>query len=323
MLIDNTHHGCTQWALWSYRVQLTQPLAVLGEDALHRTGWIIGQCNPLSGRWRYGEIALLPSFHPYTKDEILNDIHQVFQQHQSPRTPLVQNVLDIWAVSAQQGSVHINSLLNSKTIVSNSETQTIKCKTIKSKTIKYKLGRRSLEEDCRTFSQLQQAHPSVRWRLDCNRQWNLQELHHFWTVCHANRVDYIEDPLQDPNDMALAPTIPFALDESLLSHSHLLSLPNVIAAVIKPTLHLGWQRLLQKHDVQAIISSTFEGSLGLWGLGQLALHHLPKGIHGLGTLGWFAEECVVPPLQTSSSRLYIPLAPPKPNFSMLTWEMGQ
>ncbi len=313
MPVDDGHNGCTQWALWSYCVRLRQPLAVLGEDTLHRKGWIIGQRDPQSDDWRYGEIAPLPSFHPYTREEIIEDIKGVFQHQRPPKTPLVKTVLDGWALPASQGAVQINSLLNNNATVSTADQQTIKLK----------LGRRSLEDDRRMFSQLQHDHPSVRWRLDCNRQWGIQELQHFWKICDPDRVDYIEDPLSDPNDMAMTPNIPFALDESLLSHSHLLSLPNVIAGVIKPTLHLGWQDLLCKHDVQAIISSTFEGSLGMWGLGQLALHHLPTGIHGLGTLGWFAEDCVLQPLQTHASRLHLPLNPPPPKFSILKWEMGQ
>ena len=86
--------------------------------------------------------------------------------------------------------------------------------------------------------------------------------------------------------MIECPDIPFALDESLSDQPDLLQLSNVIAMVIKPTLHSNWMRIFFDHPSKRVIfSSTFEGSLGIWGLGQLALHHSPHEAHGLGTLG--------------------------------------
>ena len=109
----------------------------------------------------------------------------------------------------------------------------------------------------------------------------------------------------------------------MIEYQSLLDCPNVIAAIIKPTLHLHWQHILQRYSVKGVISSTFEGSLGIWGLGQLALSHMEKETHGLGTLDWFAQEVVTPPLRRSSDWIHIPTIPPTPTFSRLKWEDGE
>ena len=158
--------------------------------------------------------------------------------------------------------------------------------------------------------------------MDCNKQWDLTELLLFWSYCNPENIDYFEDPLYNPRLMIECPYIPFALDESLSDQSDLLQLSNVIAMVIKPTLHSNWRGIFLDHPSKRVIfSSTFEGSLGIWGLGQLALHHSPNESHGLGTLGWYDEECVSPRL--SPDLLQISDTPPEPRWELLRFENGQ
>ena len=61
-------------------------------------------------------------------------------------------------------------------------------------------------------------------------------------------------------------------------------------------------------------SSTFEGSLGIWGLGQLALAHMLWETHGLGTLDWFAEEGRTPPLRKVVIKYTFQVSHPHPYF---------
>ena len=304
---------CQKWCIWSYKLPLRKPLAVLGGDGVWRKGWIVGRFNHVRSQWEYGEVAPLPSFHQISMTDVYTDLISVFKHDQPAKTALVQTLFDVWDTPKHTCDIKINSLLGSSQDSTNGQ-QT---------TVKIKLGRQSLNDDINWFSKLTSEHPSVTWRLDCNRQWSLEQLRHFWSCCNTDRVEYIEDPLQDPRLIEQVPEIPIALDESLSDHSAMLDLPNVVAAIIKPTLHLGWQQLLHDHpSVKGVISSTFEGSLGLWGLGQLAQSHIDNGIHGLGTLNWFAEEVVEPPLTYTDRILRLNIKPPTPIFSKLQWEDG-
>ena len=308
-----THATCRKWSLWSYKIGLRKPLAVLGGNGLIREGWILGRFNNDKSKWNYGEISPLPSFHKTNIIDVYNDIINTVRYNKKPTTALVKTVIDIWQTPIQEGIVHINSLLDSN---SNSGS-------IPQQTIKIKLGRQSLDKDIEWFTRLQCDHPGIQWRLDCNKQWTLDQLRNFWACCNPLTIEYIEDPLHDPSLLEQVPDIPIALDESLIEYQSLLDCPNVVAAIIKPTLHLNWQQILQRYSVKGVISSTFEGSLGIWGLGQLALSHTEKEKHGLGTLDWFAKEVVAPPLRRSSNQIHIPSIPPTPIFSQLKWEDGE
>lgn len=309
-----TKSKCRKWSLWSYQVQLHKPLAVLGTNELIRQGWILGRFNELTSNWNYGEISPLPSFHKISYLDVYKDITNTVRNNKKPNTALVKTVFDIWNISPVKGSLQINSLLDTNTNTNDTQHQTVKIK----------LGRQPLEKDIEWIQHLQHHHPHVHWRLDCNRQWTVKQLRSFWQVCDPSTIEYIEDPLCDPPLLETVPDIPVALDESLIEYQSLLDCPNVVAAIIKPTLHLHWQQLLQRYPtVKGVISSTFEGSLGIWGLGQLALSHIDNGIHGLGTLDWFAEEVVDPPLIRNGNRLHIPSTPPVPCFSRLQWEDGE
>lgn len=306
----NPIDDCSHWGIWSYRLPLTKPLAVLGANNQIRNGWIVGRVQ--NGTWQFGEVAPLPTFHQLSHSSVLNDLINVFKHKQPPQFALTQTIFDIWNTPPQEGSLSVNALLGSDEDPLPNH-----------RTIKIKMGRRSLEEEIRWFALLQQTQPDVRWRIDSNRQWTLSMLQEFWRHCIPDQIDYFEEPLRDPTELVHCDPIPIALDESLDDHSDLLNLPNVIAMVIKPTLHRKWKDHLRDHPtIQAIFSSTFEGSLGLWGLGQLALQYAPKTTHGLGTLGWFEEECVYPSLNYFGDQMLVRKRP-HPNWTALHLEDGQ
>lgn len=310
----HAHTACRKWSIWSYQLALRKPLAVLGGSGLIRKGWILGKFDILTSKWLYGEISPIYTFHKTNPKHVYNDIINTVRDNNKPQTALVKTVFDIWNVPHLDGQLHINSLLDSTSVTVPSG----------QRTIKIKLGRQSLDKDIEWFRHLQSKYPHVLWRLDCNRQWTGNQLRSFWASCDPTTIEYIEDPLLDPTRIETVPEIPIALDESLIEYHYLLDTPNVVAAIIKPTLHLNWQQLLIKYPtVTGVISSTFEGSLGIWGLGQLALAHIKEGTHGLGTLDWFAEEVVDSSLSRTPDCLYISRTPPTPRFSRLRWEDGE
>ena len=150
---------------------------------------------------------------------------------------MVKTVFDIWQTPTREGIVHINSLLDSNQTTASTQQQTIKIK----------LGRQSLDKDIEWFTRLQHDHPQVQWRLDCNQTMDPRSTTTFWTCCDPSTIEYIEDPLDDPSLLEQVPDIPIALDESLIEYQSLLDQPNVVAAIIKPTLHLHWQQILQRY----------------------------------------------------------------------------
>ena len=120
--------------------------------------------------------------------DVYNDITNTVRKNIKPKTALVKTVFDIWQTPAQAGIIRINSLLNANQTTAATQQQTIKIK----------LGRQSLDKDIEWFTRLQHDHPQVQWRLDCNKQWTLDQLRYFWTCCDPLTIEYIEDPLHDP-----------------------------------------------------------------------------------------------------------------------------
>ena len=195
----------------------------MGTNELIRTGWILGRVDESTSKWIYGEISPLPLFHKISLIDVYEDITNTVRNNLKPSTALVKTVFDIWSVSPVEGNLQINSLLDTNTNTDASQHQTVKIK----------LGRQSLEKDIEWFQHLQRHHPHVQWRLDCNRQWTVNQLRSFWQICDPHTIEYIEDPLRDPHLLENVPEIPIALDESLIEYQSLLDCPNVVAAIIK------------------------------------------------------------------------------------------
>ena len=324
-----------KWGIWSYHLGLKQPLAVLGSQGRIRKGFIIAQKDPNDHQWRIAEVAPLPSFHQISMQETHDQLTQ-FLRHQIPPThPLPQFGID--CISPQRsldcfesnisGFVPCNWLWNGEALPHNSNN---------SLTIKLKVGRQPLQNEITFLENLIQKYPNITaLRLDSNQQWSLDELQYFWNSCQHLPIEYFEEPLKNPEEMLKCPDIPLALDESVASFENWISLPNIKAIVLKPTLHQNWKELLNIQK-KIIISSTFESDLGIWHLAQIALQqnlkmHDPNNIetspsfsikHGLNTLSWFDERFVQQPIFQDADGLHIQ-DPPKINWHLLQFEAGQ
>ncbi|KAL3698745.1 hypothetical protein R1sor_012821 [Riccia sorocarpa] len=192
-------------------------------------------------------------------------------------------------------------------------------------TIKLKVGRRSsvLEDAAVVKLVRKRVGPQVTLRADANRKWSLQE-----AILFANSVDscglqYLEEPVQDLQDLAQFckdTTIPVALDESLdenyLNVETLLQTyarGNVVAVVVKPSRVGGFEQACkiaqcaQSHGLMVVISSAFESSITLAALAQFAAYidwqreqtqrstsssgtHDRAVAHGLGTYKWLKDD---------------------------------
>ena len=173
------------------------------------------------------------------------------------------------------------------------------------RTIKLKVGRATLAEDIRKVATVIEALPdAVGLRLDANRAWSYEDAFMFARTIDSDRIEYIEEPLADPSALSRLVKetgIAVALDESLLDTTpESLQLSNGIAAlVLKPTLLGGFEMAMKfaqkaiRSGVKAVISSSFESSLGLRMLAEFAASLGDSDTaHGLDTAAWLAVDTV-------------------------------
>jgi len=139
-----------------------------------------------------------------------------------------------------------------------------------------------------------------RLRLDRNRIWSLKEACIFFELAGRQKIEFIEEPLNDIGqlDQFYQQThMAVALDETLfggLSATHapasLAGHEAVRAYVLKPMIlggiipTLDWIREARDLHKKVIISSSFESTVGLKVLANLAC--LTGQIAGLGTERW-------------------------------------
>nr|XP_016472808.1 PREDICTED: protein PHYLLO, chloroplastic-like isoform X2 [Nicotiana tabacum] len=167
----------------------------------------------------------------------------------------------------------------------------------------------------------------IELRADANRSWNYDEAVKFGLSIKDSGLQYIEEPVNDADDIIKfceETGLPVALDETINSirKNHLKVLakythPMIVAFVIKPSVVGGFENaaLLAQWAHQqgkiAVISATFESSLGLSALIQFSRYvdllkldtsrMLNKEessciAHGLGTYQWLREDVSGRPL---------------------------
>lgn len=169
-------------------------------------------------------------------------------------------------------------------------------------------------------------------RADANRRWTLGQALQFadGLAARGAALEYLEEPVDNPRDIerfAEAAGLPVAVDESLDDGSFLPQLAHALpggagvpgvpaegvvgaaaaaAVVIKPAVLGSMERICAllrwgaSHGVRCVLSSAFEGPVGIAKLAAVAAaadalcaEHAaaaPRGAtaHGLGTLPWFA-----------------------------------
>lgn len=108
--------------------------------------------------------------------------------------------------------------------------------------------------------------------LDINRKWSLEKALFFFSNYPKDAFEYIEEPVQDPKDLALF-FHNTALDETLIDHQEIPHFPWIKAWIFKPML-LGNRlepllELAQKRDLLPILSSCYETGIGIYHLCNL------------------------------------------------------
>ncbi len=128
-------------------------------------------------------------------------------------------------------------------------------------------------------------------RIDVNRAWTTRDSLQFFSQFPLDTFDYVEEPFQDPLDLAQF-SHPLAVDESFpkdFSLADLEKLPTFKALIYKPTIQGGILEALPLHEwatrrgIALVASSSFESDLGLASVASMAHRLSLTSPVGIGT----------------------------------------
>lgn len=164
------------------------------------------------------------------------------------------------------------------------------------------------------YEVIHQLKHHFRLRIDVNRAWTTSESLQFFSQFSLDSFDYVEEPFQNPNDLAKF-LHPLAVDESFpnnLSLEQLESLPTLKALIYKPTIQGGMVGCLPLHawaanrGINLVLSSSFESDLGLAYVASIAHRLSLTAPVGIGTYDHLQEMACGVPLRFSHSFVSIP-----------------
>jgi len=147
------------------------------------------------------------------------------------------------------------------------------------------------------FFVINQLKDNFYLRIDVNRAWTTSESLDFFAQFPLNSFDYVEEPFQNPNDLAKF-LHPLAIDESYptdLNLSQLELLPTLKGIIYKPTIQGGMLGCLALHDftkkrgLELVLSSSFESDVGLRDIASMAHRLLLKAPIGIGTYDYLSK----------------------------------
>lgn len=161
-------------------------------------------------------------------------------------------------------------------------------------TLKIKIGRQPWREEVQRLVQLQDLLPDgIRWRLDGNRRFRWEDYREFENAVQHLPIDFIEDPLQDPQDYLRrfhTWQLPLAVDEGLWDLDAQ-TLPPFVWYILKPTRIGGVAAIHRWHRAvgpNIILSSTFDTPATVNFMMRLAQRLDLKQDQGMGTLRYMA-----------------------------------
>jgi O-succinylbenzoate synthase len=308
-----------RWKLLRYDLPLHRPLTTGG--GLRRQGLLLTVHR--GTHTGYGEAAPIPGFHPDSLDVVAAQLTRTLRDGIAPTAAVARFCIESAALSlaaAEQATrpaalltttpapdAPINALIDDANPGARARVLVAEgCGAVK-----IKVGRRGLDHEIQAIRAVSLAAPGLRIRLDANRAWTLDKACRFCDALSGVRIDYLEEPLRDPallSDFYARTGVGIGLDESL-SEGHGGFPDGTAALVIKPTVvggievALGLSARAQELGAQAVISATFETSVGLGMLCEVACATRPDPPpQGLGTGRWLAGD-VCEPLEVVGSRL--------------------
>jgi o-succinylbenzoate synthase len=188
-------------------------------------------------------------------------------------------------------------------------------------TLKVKVGMRTVRQDIEIFRVLRSAFPKLALRADANGAWSFDEARQFAHGVTACELQYIEDPLKDPDTEALSVfrrncEVPVACDrmaDSVEDIEALIERRLCDVLVLKPSVIGSIRKLEQLADkakaagMAVVISSLLESSVGLSYVAHLAARCGTEGLaHGIGTAEMFETDMLRTPFCPVKGKIALP-----------------
>ena len=276
---------------YRFCIPLSRPLKLKRETYSKREGVLIER----DGKW--AEASPLPGFSLDSIDDVIGALRG--QQVNPKSLEFALSALSEPAIT--QVSVPWNFLLlgDRQQVMAGVD----RCLESGCSAAKLKVGRGDLQTEVELVKAVRGQLPSdVRLRLDANQAWTIDEATSFIDSLRGIDLEYIEEPLQNPQELEqlFSQTgVRYALDESLSQHADmdawLEACPNAVALICKPTILGG------RADVQRLVATgkpitftaAFESGVGLARIVQLAAEFAPDCAAGLDTIDWLDHDLLL------------------------------
>ncbi len=335
--------------LYRYRVPLSEPLFLQGTELRYREGLLV-ELAAEGGVTGWGEAAPLPGFSTEGLDEATGQLLGLSDNLVG--RALTRDVLDpdghfareldtmglapsarfgfelaLWDLYAASSGKTLPELVSTRprptvtlgALISSPDSAVDEARRARAAgygAVKLKLGARGVDADVELVRAVRDAlGDAVALRLDANRAWSFDEAGRFARGVAAVGIEYVEEPLADPEQLASFAAdhgLPVALDESLagMQPEALEERVYARAVVLKPTLLGGISRTLRfaraaaRIGARPVLSSAYET-----GVGTTALVALAAGVGdeevpaGLDTYRRLARDVLRPPPDLSTPRL--------------------
>jgi O-succinylbenzoate synthase len=333
--------------LYTYHLPLIKSLNINDQTIKNREGIIIRVLDN-KGNYSYGEIAPLPGLHRENLEDALKQANEICSKLIDTNIPGLQGVYNIFDnvildnqilpsvrfgfESALVNLFYARSIDPSKEISSSPVHKKILVnglitgeapdafESVKKRledgfvSIKVKVGRYSLDGDIdlvRAIYKMLDGRASLR--LDANRFWDLNTAEKFVLGIKDCKVEYIEEPLHDSNQLSQlykATGIPIGLDETIHETDPVSFQPQnwINALILKPAVIGSLKDTLQFMQIAAVsglkivISDTFHSGVGLSFLIHLAASLNEVTPMGFDTYQWLTKDILINHLEIKNGR---------------------
>lgn len=296
--------------LFHYQIPMTSGVILRKKQLTAREGFFIRLQEKDREGW--GEIAPLPTFSRENLDDCLAQLKICLRKWQ--RSEKIKTT--DFAPSVAFGVSFALAELNGALQLTENQRSCVLCHNDEklnqaNQTAKMKIGREDPRKEGERVQHYLQHYPQLTLRLDANQAWDLKQALTFAEqIAPENRpqIAFIEEPCQTMADsltFAAQSEIALAWDESTRRCDfQLQAAPFLRAIVIKPTLLGCFEDCVtllnqaQQLNLETVISSSLESSLGLNQLARFAQQFAPQTIPGLDTLDLSGIQLIRPTQQS-------------------------
>ena len=357
-MVDRLEMEKFHWKLFRYSLPLKEPLSLFGYELKKRKGLILRLYRVSSKKFSEnifgeGEIVTLSGVHPesnklaekqirsylssgddYNNESSMNLYSSVNFGLDMAIRSLFQNLKNFsdGRTIKKEENICTTIPVNGLVIGSGSKLE-FECKRLRDdgyQAIKIKVGQYTVKEDLKRVKLARKIlGDKIDLRLDANRLWEWDEALEFAKSASEFGIQYCEEPLRDIRKIEKLyeeTKIPLALDETLWKNPSPETLPKkgIKAFILKPCILGGWDKTrfwidyAEKKDIQVVLSSSFESSLGLNWIAFIAKSLIKKQIPiGIDTAKWFKHDLIDPPFVLKNGYYIIPDSWPKAKFNYL------